>query len=391
VWILGWWRWLVGYVLFRAQGGLCERFMKQVSEDGVRLWDVHPSAEGFTAICRAKDYRRLRPAAARTGTRVRHLRQCGAYVRLRPVMRRSGVLVGALVAMVVYLMLGGRIWVIDLPPCEPALEAGIERCLARSQVRLGAPIRDVDVEQVRMEAVADLPQIHSLSVYFEGCIAHVDIRLQEDQPKAPDTSPANVVAAVDGQILSARVTAGQSMMQVGEAVVEGELLVCGAVETEQETLFRHAAATVIARTERTVTVSASRREWIPAAGRRYDQPTLCFLTGRLPLYSPVGSTDGCVQTGQERWWRLFGVTLPVGTEWTVYTEIVDREVQYTDEQVVAIARLRADAALAAQNGAAVIGRTEEEGYWNGDTYTLTVRYTCEEDIARTVPLLTDQA
>ncbi len=391
MWIIRWWRWVCGYVVFDAEGGLCERFLKRLSDDGIRLWDIRHKDNGLEATCRVRDYGRLRPAAARTGTRVRHRRQSGAYVWWRPWRHRSGLIVGAIVAVIIYMVLATRVWVIDLPPCDPMLRMQITACLERAGLHHGASIREVDVASLRMDAVASIPAIHSLSVSFEGCVAHVELRLQEQAvPKAGD-DPANVVAAVDGLILSAQVTAGQSMIQVGEAVTQGELLVCGAVETERETLFRHAAATVIARTEREVTVQAARTEMIGVAGRRVEQPTLCVFGCRLPLYSPMRSEEGYTVSEEERFWHLFGTPLPLGVTWTVFTEQTERAVSFTEEQAERLAMQRAYAALAAQSAAARITDRTATGRWEGDTYHLTVRFVCEEDIARTVPLLTEQA
>ena len=387
MWMLRWFRWLSGYVIFEAQGGLCERFLRLVSEDGVHLWDVCHTAYGVRAVCAARDYRRLRRAAARTGTRVRHLRQRGAYVAARPLKKQSGLLTGAVLALAVYMVLAARVWVIDLPSGDPTLVSQVEQCLEKANVRRGVPIRDIDVAAVRMAAVTDVPALHALGLSFEGCVVHVEWRLQEEELAKPDETPANVIAAADGVILSAQVTAGQSMIRVGEAVVEGELLVCGAVETERETLFRHATATVIARTEREVTVTASLTETEEAYGRVIAQPTLYMLGMRLPLYSALATSDDYDVYRETSWLRFCDMPLPLGVEWTVYAARTARERVLTKEQAERLARLRADAALCAQSPSAAVTQATYDGVWNGEEYTLTARYVCNEDIAQTVPLL----
>ncbi len=391
MWILRIGRWFSGYVVFYAQGGLCERFLKLLSENGVRLWDIVHTEDGVQATCAVRDYRRLRKAAARTGTRVRHRRQQGAYVVVRPVWRQSGLLIGAIAAIAVYMVLAARVWVIDLPTGDPSLVAQVEQCLYDANVRRGVPIRDIDVAAVRMAAVASMPELHALGLSFEGCVVHVEWRLQEEAIPKPDDTPANVVATADGVILSAQVTAGQSMIQVGEAVVEGELLVCGAVETERETLFRHAAAKIMARTERNVTVTASKTETIPTDGRRIDQPTLYMLGGRLPLYTAAPPPEGYDVRWQTAWLRFLDTPLPLGVEWTSFVERVPRAVSLSEAQVEQLAHCRAQAALAAQSPLAAVTDAVYEGSWDGDTYCLTARYVCKEDIAKTVPLLMETA
>lgn len=372
---------------------MCERFLQMLSEGEhpVEVWHVQYAQGAITATCRIGDYKRVRPAARRTGTRVHHVRQSGLYRWWRPLAARGGLLVGAAMAMVLYMVLASSIWVIDVQVEDAALRHRIEAQLAASGVTRGTAIRDVDVATVRMEAIAAMEELHQLSLYFEGCVARVEVRLQGETLSPPDPRPANIVAATDGLILSTQVTAGQSMVKVGEAVVEGDLLVCGAIETEKGMLFRHATAIIRAQTTHEITVIASKEEWRSVTTQTRIQPTLWLFDCALPLYSEMAVTEETIETNGEKFLTLFDTPLPLGVTWIRREERAEEPVSYTTAQAETLARWRLTQ-LARQTLAGVeIADVTYDGVWDGAVYRLTATFTCIEDIAKTVPLLTDMA
>ncbi len=391
MWIWRWWRWLCGYVVFRAEGGMCERFLQLLAEGAhpVEVWHVQYAQSSITATCRVADYKWVRPAARRTGTRVRHIRQSGAHRLRRPLAAHAGVVVGAAFGMAVYMLLASSVWVIDVQTEDAALCRRIETQLAASGLVKGANIRAVDTAAVSMEAIAAIDELHQLSLYFDGCIARVEVRLQEEHAPLPDNTPANIVAAADGVVRKAQVTAGQSLVQVGEAVVEGDLLVCGAIETEKGVLLRHARAVILAQTTREFTVTASREEWRAVPAKTVVQPTLQLFDRHLPLYSDTLETADMLHDEGEAWLMLFGTPLPLGVTWTRYEAQRERPVTLSKEAVQTLAQWRMLARARRALGETEVLDVALNGAWDGEVYTLTATFTCLEDIAKTVPLLTD--
>ena len=62
MWLQEWERWCRGAVTFRAEGGLCERFLNLLTrgEAAVPLWHVVRTPHAVTATMRAADYAALR-------------------------------------------------------------------------------------------------------------------------------------------------------------------------------------------------------------------------------------------------------------------------------------------------------------------------------------------
>lgn len=383
------WRWVRGVVTFRAEGGLCERFFSLLGEGDtpIALWDIHRHDGAIVANCRAADYGRLRAAARRTGTRVHSLRHVGLPFAARPLTRRLGILFGAAAAVALCMILGSRIWIVDVQTDDPVLVARIERVLADSGVTLGARMNDIDIETVQMHAIAQIQEINQLSLYFDGSIARVGVQLQKDSATPPVCDPANVVAAADGRILSIRATVGQPLVQAGEAVVKGDLLVCGAIDTGKGTLLRRADAEILAETTHILEQTVSRSELLEQEGRMIEQPSLYILSWKLPLYSRAAFNDSWTVQTIRRPVTLFGTALPIGIESDLYTEHIHTSVTHTVEEAEQLAKERLQAQADERLAAATVTDVQYDGVWEGDVYRLRATYSCVEDIAVQVPLM----
>lgn len=380
---------LSGTVTFRAEGGLCERFLNCLTREGmaVPLWNIVYEENAVTAVMRAADYPLVRPAARRTGTRVRLVSKSGAGFAFRPLFKRAGLWIGLTAVLVLYTALASRLWVIEVSGADAAQAAAVKACLAKNGVTVGARMSEVDIAAVQLRAIAQVENLHRLSLYFDGSIARVAVQWEEEGASVPDTTPANIVAAYDGRVIDARVTVGQSMVKVGEAVVAGDLLVCGAIETERGVLLRHATAEILAQTTHVLEETVPLVETLPAVGETVTQSTLRLLSLELPLYTrtPLEGKWSCETT--ERMLTLCGVSLPVGITSNRYEQETTCTVTHTREEVERLARERLDARIAQMLSACTVEQTVYEGVWEGDRYRLRATCSCTEDIARTVPLL----
>ncbi len=389
MWLQEWERWCRGAVTFRAEGGLCERFLNLLTrgEAAVPLWHVVRTPHAVTATMRAADYAAVRPAARRTGTRVRLVDKKGLPFCARPLMKRPGLLVGVLFALVLYTALASRVWVINVHTDDPVAAEEVKACLAANGVTLGKKMNDVDLAAVQLQSIADLKNLHRLSLYFDGSIAHVDVQWDTAGVSVPDTTPANIVAAHDGRIVAMQVTSGQSMVKAGEAVVAGDLLVSGAVETTAGVLLRHAAARVLAQTTHTFEETVPLCEPLKQDGHSFVQSALRLLSLEIPLYSHVTPDASYTCRTQERMLTLRGIALPVGIVSRVYTQTRTVMTPHTREEAELLARERLTARAEAALAATTVEDVTFEGVWEQDVYRLRAVYTCTEDIAKTTPLL----
>lgn len=255
-------RFLFGYVVFRAEGGFPERFLNLCRVEHIPIWRLRSSGNGLTARTAAADYRRLRPVAARSGMRLQLQQKRGVPFALRRLRGRQGLLIGLACACLLLGLLHSRVWSIELQNETGVPSAEILAAFEQAGLRVGARIQALDEGTVERAAIRQLPRIQWVNVNFGGCAAVIAVReAKPDAVEAPADAPANLVAARDGTVQLLQPFRGTAAVKRGAAVLKGELLISGVTDNKDGSAgFCRADGYVTAQTHRRCTVS------LPQAG-----------------------------------------------------------------------------------------------------------------------------
>ena len=256
--MIGLTRWLTGWVEFSIQGkkkGQAERFLTLSARSGFCFWGMEPEGEGFRCRVRAVEYPELRSGARRCRVRLRVLRRRGLPFWQQKLCRRKGLALGGAVFCLLLWFLSGRFWIITVSGNEE-LPQSLLLSAAREEGLFSGVARDSIDEKVLAAALMErFPEIGWVSVNTRNCQA--EICLEEGVPKPEEQSgetPANILAAADGQILSIDAFDGVAMVKAGDTVVEGQVLISGIREDQLGVNHAiHARGQVEARTRRSFT------------------------------------------------------------------------------------------------------------------------------------------
>ena len=256
--MIGLTRWLTGWVEFSIQGkkkGQAERFLTLSARSGFCFWGMEPEGEGFRCRVRAVEYPELRSGARRCRVRLRVLRRRGLPFWQQKLCRRKGLALGGAVFCLLLWFLSGRFWIITVSGNEE-LPQSLLLSAAQEEGLFSGVARDSIDEKVLAAALMErFPEIGWVSVNTRNCQA--EICLEEGVPKPEDQAgetPANILAAADGQILSIDAFDGVAMVKAGDTVVEGQVLISGIREDQLGVNHAiHARGRVEARTRRSFT------------------------------------------------------------------------------------------------------------------------------------------
>ncbi len=377
----------VATVEFECEGGFPERFLNTAREQDIELWCVRRCGISLFCRCRAADYRALRPIAKAASVRMRVRRRYGVWFRIRPFRRRIGLAVGLVLFTAILQLLSARIWVIRVRGNERVSETEIREVLRPLGVYEGAVFEKVELPWLQLTALEELPQLVWLTVNRTGSVAYIEVK--ERQPSEPiaSTEPANLVAVRDGVVLSVECASGQAAVKEGDAVTEGSLLISGVVDSKVGPLMKHAQGTVMARTQRQITVSVPFAEEVPSDNPPViDRPTFYLLGLRIPLYTSGAVPPNHTARTERYPLRAYGRALPIGIEVTrligAETVLVQRSAEEAYEE--ALTRL---AVQRSEWGDAVV--IEDEQITSNQTesgWTVTGQYVCKESIGVYQPL-----
>ena len=146
--------------------------------------------------------------------------------------KRIMLLVFALLTAGLLLASSLFIWDIQVLGCEKLSEGQVLRALADCGVEQGTYRGRVSSDMVRSRIMVELPEIAWMTVNVRGSRATVLILEREEKPEIyEEADAADIVAAKTGVIARMSVLSGKPQVNPGQAVVEGELLVSGTMDS----------------------------------------------------------------------------------------------------------------------------------------------------------------
>lgn len=387
MWILWLRRWLLGWVCFEAECAAPERLLDGCARAGIALWDVQRQGLLLSARCAVSGYRTLRTRRVRGDVRPRVTARRGLPFYWRRVGRRSGLLVGAVLAGALLWWLGGRVWVLDVQGNTTVPTAEVLAAAEAEGVCVGMRVAAIEVQRLQLTLPGHLEGLSWATVNPDGCVAHIVVTERETPPDIlTEGQYSDLCAATDGVIVEVRAQTGQAAVRPGEAVAAGDVCVRGKVETDRGPLYYRSVGQVLARTHRTLTVRIPLRETLQLpTGRQVCRPTLYLFGLRLPLYSDLLPEEPYIAAQARHFVHGGRYELPVGLAVETLHITQSAEISRTPGQAYALAQAQL-AAMEAEVFANAVVETRALAQVQVDGYlTVTAQYTVVEDIAREVP------
>lgn len=391
--LLNFLRYFRGYVLFSVSGRYPERFINITARNGVRLWNVKRQNEGFTACMYRADYRRIRPLARGAGVVLRIKGKRGIPDLMFRYRDRVGAAVGVCAFLLTVFVMSQFIWCIDITGLDTISRSEMISLMREEGLYVGAFKPSLDYNGIARAMMLDKHEIGWMAVNVTGSYASVEIKEESPAPDVADvTTPCNIKASSDGLILRIEAAEGEAAVTEGSGVIEGQLLVSG-VRGSEETGYRlvHADARVIAQTQRqaafsTSSVVASLRP----TGETAERKTASVFGLRIPYRFDGVSTPYAVSRTVTLSPSPLDITLPIGTVTESVSALEKKEQTLDDKTAEAFLKRQSDLYEVFSLSDCTVKHRDQRLVKDGGHYTLTVSYTCEEDIACPEPIGTDE-
>lgn len=323
---------------------------------------------------------------AEQGIPVRVLRRGGLPHLLMQYRHRVGLVIGAALGLAILLASGRVLWDIRVSGNETLTTRQVLQELEASGLHVGMPLSELDSNQAEIQIQLDSDLISWVSINMAGTVANVEIRERVPTPEDAPLQPANLVARCEGVIEGLEVYTGNTVVQVGQGVQEGDLLVSGVFDS-QAVGWRvtRASGRVLARTvhEFSIEIPLNYEQKV-YVGDPITQKTLIFFEKEIKLFKNTGiSGTGCDKISNvDSFTFREGVGLPIALRSETYLPYETRPAirDYAQAQVLAYAELAR--VLARDLPEADLLRKSLSAELTDEAYILHCTVTCLEDIAR---------
>lgn len=385
-------RWLFGWVRFEAEGGFPERLLNLIARENITIWGVGCRGIKLIACCPMREYHRLRSPARRAGMRMHVVEKHGAPVFLRRYRARTGIVAGFASFILILQLLSQRIWVIEVRGNDKVSAKEILAAMDELGVREGMDLSRLDIPALQLEAIKKLPELGWCTVNLNGSVAYIDVAERVTAPERTNNSqPSNIKAAHDGRIISIEAYSGQAMVQKGDTVTTGTLLVSGVIESKIGPILQRSQAKVLAETTHRIEVRIPLHETcIQPSGRVIFRPCFHLFSLNIPLYTDGPIDDEYSLTVERHLLTANGMDLPIGFINRRYILWQKAEVTRTEEEAASLAEQQLDEKANNELSAAQITSSDKNAVVQDDSYILTGEYKCVEDIGKEEKLLLEK-
>lgn len=369
-----------------------ERCLDRFLAAGIPFWQMEKGDSFTLSLCvYASDVSLAKTLALRC--------QCDTEITYRKSFRRdvSGLLrrwvflLGLAVAIAGIVILPNFVVALNVEGCEDLEPAVVLRALETLDVRFGTWGPSIDNEYIKNEMLQLVPELRWISVNVSGMRATVLVAERSQSEPLLDRREAvtNLVSCADGIVTEMTVMNGQAACAVGDAVVEGQVLVSGLVDLERCTMYTRSLGEVYAQTRRqfTVLTPQNRTQRTPESVAGYCVYVSCGRK-RIKIFGNSGISMGdCVKMIRREAMCLPGeVDIPLSLWIETYYRTTPKETALEEQ---AANELFADYTARWVDRELVAGQvltTKSEPQTQDGVYALTQTLHCREMIARSVEI-----
>jgi similar to stage IV sporulation protein len=267
-------------------------------------------------------------------------------VLLHRYRRRIGLFPGVLLGALLLFLSTGVLWDIRVEGNKVLSEDEIIASLAECGLAIGTELRKTDTREVENRMLRMSEDIAWISVNVNGTVAHVQVREMQSPKGALSHETANLVAACDGVIDSVRLLSGEVVVNPGQQVRQGELLISGVRDSGVHGYcVLGARGEVMARTQQTVSVQIPLfYEEKVYTGQEKREKSLIFFGKTIKLSKNTGIVGGSCDTiyTEENVTLPGGVVLPISVRTVHRMPYELKTVERGREQAFALAQAALD-------------------------------------------------
>lgn len=297
---------------FEITGISPERFINIANRRRLHVFNIHCYDNRMFGFIAASEFYTLSDAAEKAGVQLEIVNSYGLPHLVRNYRKRIGFILGFGLFCFILWYLSLFVWFIDTVNLPEQYSVSASDALYNAGIRTGVLSSSIDGPQLEMELEENLPQFDFIKISRLGCNAQVYFCPSQVEKKSVDkTEPCDVVSTAGGEIASIVAKAGTPMVQPGDVVYPGDVLISGLFEGQTGNIdMVHSYGEVTAITEHTFSTTIDYRQTVKEpTGRIITINRLMAFGIEIPLFSstPKGNYS---RTYEEFPAELFGFKLP---------------------------------------------------------------------------------
>ncbi len=278
-------RFLKGFLRLEICGDFPERLINKCANSDINLWNIRYSKEKIYFSILLGDFYKLFKIRKAYKISVKIKKRSGFPFFVQRYKHRYGIFSGFILFCLILYLLNGFVWNIEVSGNKNVSANEILNQCSQMGVKIGVQKRKINAKICSEKLLIANENLAWSAFNIEGCVLTVDVTEVKNKKDDNTSLPTNIRASCDGKIEKIIVTAGNSVVSVGENVVKGQLLVSGIIEGMHSTEYVHSIGEIIATTNKTYTYSLEYVQEKNQYGEKIKNRKVLSIFGiNMPLY-----------------------------------------------------------------------------------------------------------
>ena len=323
-----------GYVDFYAEGADIEGFLTDCVKDGIYITSIKKQEYKFWGTIDSKDYKRIRKKVRKHSLKAVIIKKHGIKLFYRKHKNKIGFLIGTIFIYLSILFMNLFIWEINVIGNDKIDINTIIKSAEKTGLVTGTLSKKHFTPDMEWFVMNENEGIANVEINIQGSVANIIISesLEKPEMKYDDDVPTNIVASRYGVIRSLDVFDGWEKVNVGDAVMKGDLLVSAVFEDRHNKLtLKHARAKILAETDYKLNVEFPFKEIIKTKGKKekivYD---INFLGKNFKFGKHNNSSDFLSSKESKQIYFLW-IKLPINVDITTYYSVKQNTITHSIE------------------------------------------------------------
>lgn len=286
---------LVGYINIEIEGYYIERFINTCMKNDIFLWGIkRKRVTMLLSKIGADDLEKAKQIAEKHQCRITVKSQKGMPFLIEKYKKRKTFFIALLILAIALFTLSKFVWNIEINETQKIDSNEILQQVKESGLKIGKLKKSINVEEIVNKIRLERADIAWIGIELKGTNAIVKVVEAEEKPDIIDENDfSNIVASKDGEIVKAIAQNGTVMVEAGEQVKKGDILIAGWMEGKHtDKYYVNSNGSVKAKIKYSLTEKVEKNEIIKTpTGKTEKKYSIKFNDFRLNLYKKLSKFD----------------------------------------------------------------------------------------------------
>ena len=340
-----------GFVNIHVEGYYIERFINMCRMQKIYLWNIEKKNDIYLNVnIGIEDFKKIKKIARKTKCKIGINKKKGIPFFLYKYKKRKILLIMLIIFIIILFTLSKFIWNIEIKGLEESSKKQeLLHTLTENGLSIGKYKNSIDIIEIVNNIRLEREDIAWVGIEIKGTNAIVEVVLAEEKPEIINQNEyCNIVSDKEAKVLKINANTGTAMVQPGDIVKNGTLLIAGWMEGKYTgTRFTRATGDVEALVWYTEKAEVKYKEMkTEKTGNTEKKYALNINNFRINLYKRLSNFEKYDTIYENKKLKLFSnFYIPVELIECNNSEIKEYEVNYTEEEAKQEAKRRAEEKL----------------------------------------------